>query len=38
MVSGSERSSCGVRSDAERVLGICAIAMRKSCAVGDARR
>lgn len=38
MVSGSERSSWGVRRDAERVLGICAIAMRKSCAVGDARR
>ena len=38
MVSGSERSSWGVRRDAERVLGMCDIAMRKSCAVGDARR
>jgi hypothetical protein len=38
MVSGSERSSWGARRDAERVLGMCDIAMRKSCAVGDARR
>ena len=38
MASGSERSSWGLRRDAERVLGMCAIAMRKSCAVGDARR
>jgi hypothetical protein len=38
MVSGSERSSWGLRRDAERVFGMCAIAMRKSCAVGDARR
>jgi hypothetical protein len=38
MVSGSVRPSWGARRDAERVLGMCDIAMRKSCAVGDARR